>query len=117
MNLVAKEYIAAQGSPPGVLLLSHFCGAAEDLREAVLTNPYDVTGTAVQLNDALRLSVSERQARWQALLTRVCTHTAYTWSQEFLADLMQAGGSEPLPFQAKHYVESTPLAAASSIAS
>jgi trehalose 6-phosphate synthase len=118
MNLVAKEYIAAQGSTPGVLLLSQFCGAAEDLREAVLTNPYDIDGTAAQLNSALRLPLSARRARWLALLTRVQTHTAYTWSQRFLVDLMQAGRSASPPFQGKYYVESTSLATpTSSVAS
>lgn len=108
MNLVAKEYIAAQGNPPGVLLLSQFCGAAEDLHEAVLTNPYDINGTAAQLNHALRLSVTERHARWQALLTRVQSRTAYTWSQAFLADLTQDWRDELLPSQEKIYVKSTP---------
>ena len=87
MNLVAKEYIAAQTENPGVLLLSQFCGTAEDLREAVIVNPYDIDGTASALNRALNMDLQERRERWQALNKRVHERTAQTWRDRFLADL------------------------------
>ena len=87
MNLVAKEYIAAQTDNPGVLLLSQFCGTAEDLVEAVIVNPYDIDGTASALNRALNMNLTERRERWQALNRRVHERTAQTWRDRFLADL------------------------------
>lgn len=89
MNLVAKEYIASQTGNPGVLVLSRFCGAAEDLREAVIVNPYDIDGTADALNRALGMPLTERQERWQKLIERVRSATAQTWCERFLADLTQ----------------------------
>ncbi|MCE2486722.1 MAG: alpha,alpha-trehalose-phosphate synthase (UDP-forming) [Desulfurellaceae bacterium] len=87
MNLVAKEYIASQTDNPGVLLLSQFCGTAEDLVEAVIVNPYDIDGTASALNRALNMNLTERRERWQALNKRVHERTAQTWRDRFLADL------------------------------
>ena len=89
MNLVAKEYIASQTGDPGVLILSKFCGAAENLREAILVNPYDIDGTAESLKQALEMPLGERRYRWQALLKRVHTHTAQSWSNQFLANLVE----------------------------
>jgi trehalose 6-phosphate synthase len=88
MNLVAKEYIASQTGEPGVLILSRFCGAAENLREAIIINPYDIDGTAESLKHALEMPLGERRYRWQALLKRVHNHTAQSWSNQFLADLV-----------------------------
>ena len=88
MNLVAKEYIASQTGEPGVLILSRFCGAAEDLREAIIINPYDIDGTAESLKHALDMPLGERQYRWQALLKRVHNHTAQSWCNQFLAELV-----------------------------
>jgi trehalose 6-phosphate synthase len=87
MNLVAKEYIAAQTADPGVLVLSRFCGAAEELREAVIVNPYDIDGMADDLKRALEMPLAERQERWKALHKRVQAVTAQTWCEQFLADL------------------------------
>lgn len=89
MNLVAKEYIASQVENPGVLVLSRFCGAAENLREAMIINPYDTKGTANTLKQALEMPLREREVRWGALNRRVRTYTAQTWSDKFLADLIQ----------------------------
>ncbi len=89
MNLVAKEYIASQTGDPGILVLSRFCGAAEGLQEAILINPYDIDGVAEALRQALEMSPGERRDRWRALIRRVYTHTAQTWSDQFLADLVQ----------------------------
>ena len=66
MNLVAKEYIAAQDDDdPGVLVLSRFAGAAEDLEEALIVNPYDIDDVAHALEQALKMPLDERCARHQ----------------------------------------------------
>jgi trehalose-6-phosphate synthase len=91
MNLIAKEYVASQSEDPGVLVLSRFCGAAEELREAIIINPSDIDRTAAALNYALEMPLGERRERWHALSRRVHTHTAQAWSERFLADLLQTG--------------------------
>lgn len=93
MNLVAKEYVAAQSDNPGVLVLSRFCGAAEDLRESVIVNPYDLDGTARALKLALEMSENERKSRWISLSERVRRNSAKTWRDRFLNDL-RAGQPE-----------------------
>jgi alpha,alpha-trehalose-phosphate synthase [UDP-forming] len=88
MNLVAKEFVAAQHpDDPGVLVLSRFAGAAEDLAEAVIVNPYVASDTATGLLKALEMPLPERRERHQALLTRVAQQTAREWAQSFLSDL------------------------------
>jgi alpha,alpha-trehalose-phosphate synthase [UDP-forming]/trehalose-phosphatase len=88
MNLVAKEYVAAQDpASPGVLLLSRFAGAAEELQDAVLTNPYHLDGMARDLDKALRMPPAERHERHAKLLTAVQRTTAATWAEEFLLAL------------------------------
>jgi trehalose 6-phosphate synthase len=88
MNLVAKEFIAAQDSAdPGVLVLSRFAGAAEQLKEALLVNPYDTHGTAQAIQRALHMPLPERQERHQALLARIQQHDVHWWSRSFLQAL------------------------------
>jgi trehalose 6-phosphate synthase len=88
MNLVAKEYVAAQdAADPGVLVLSRFAGAAEDLREALLVNPYDIDDIAHALEQALTMPLDERKKRHQALYERVCARDAEHWRKSFLEAL------------------------------
>jgi trehalose-6-phosphate synthase len=87
MNLVAKEFIASQTGDPGVLVLSKFCGAADDLREAVIIDPYDVDESSEALRQALEMPLGDRRSRWHALIRRVQTRSAQTWCNRFLADL------------------------------
>jgi trehalose 6-phosphate synthase len=88
MNLVAKEYVAAQDpANPGVLLLSQFAGAAEEMRDAVLTNPYHAQGMARDLDRALRMELEERKTRHAKLLATVQRSNAVTWAEGFLAAL------------------------------
>jgi trehalose 6-phosphate synthase len=88
MNLVAKEYIAAQDeADPGVLVLSKFCGAADRMTLALLTNPYHVDGVAADLDCALRMAREERIARNAALRVAVWQDTASAWARTFLATL------------------------------
>jgi len=88
MNLVAKEFVAAQDpDDPGVLLLSKFAGAAEHLTLALLTNPYHPDGLASDLDSALRMPRDERITRNAALRTIVWRDTAAAWAQRFLDEL------------------------------
>ncbi|HEY0985528.1 MAG TPA: trehalose-phosphatase [Kofleriaceae bacterium] len=88
MNLVAKEYVAAQDeADPGVLVLSKFCGAADRMTLALLTNPYHVDGVAADLDCALRMAREERVARNAALRVAVWQDTASAWARTFLATL------------------------------
>lgn len=88
MNLVAKEYVAAQNDEdPGVLVLSKFAGAAEELVEAVIVNPYDIDEMAMALYQALNMPLAERVERQAALLARIRQNDAKSWQAEFLARL------------------------------
>ncbi|MDE2007270.1 MAG: trehalose-6-phosphate synthase [Rhodospirillales bacterium] len=88
MNLVAKEYVAAQdANDPGVLILSRFAGAAAELDAALIVNPFDPDEIADAMHSALAMRVEERQARHRALAERVFAATARRWSERFLAAL------------------------------
>ena len=91
MNLVAKEYVAAQDpADPGVLVLSRFAGAAEQLQEALLVNPYDVHGTAAVVQQALQMPLQERRQRHQRLLQRIAEQDVHWWRKAFLSALKEA---------------------------
>jgi trehalose 6-phosphate synthase len=91
MNLVAKEYVAAQDpDDPGVLVLSRFTGAAEQMKEALLVNPYDTGGTAEVVQKALRMPLEERVERHRALIARVREHDVHWWRRGFLKALAEA---------------------------
>ncbi len=88
MNLVAKEYVAAQDpEEPGVLILSEFAGAARELDAALLVNPYDQAGMARAMDRALSMPVEERQERHQAMLKVMRTNSLEQWRDRFEADL------------------------------
>lgn len=85
MNLVAKEFIAAQDpADPGMLVLSRFAGAAEQLKEALLVNPYDTQGTAHAIERALTMPLDERINRHTALMKRIREQDVHWWSTSFL---------------------------------
>ena len=84
MNLVAKEYVASRNDDDGVLILSELAGAAEELTEAVLVNPYDVDAVAEALHRALSMPKEERRARMLALRHRVRTNDVQRWAREFV---------------------------------
>jgi trehalose 6-phosphate synthase len=95
MNLVAKEYVAAQDpDDPGVLILSRFAGAAIKLRSALLVNPYDAESVASALAQALAMPLEERRARHKALHAEVCEYDVNRWQREFLSALRPAPGRE-----------------------
>jgi len=88
MNLVAKEYIAAQNAAdPGVLILSQFAGAAEELTDALIINPFDAEAIAEAMHEGLAMPLDERQARHKSLMTRIRTSSARQFCQTFLAAL------------------------------
>ncbi|NDW59503.1 trehalose-6-phosphate synthase [Yangia sp. PrR004] len=85
MNLVAKEFVAAQDpDDPGVLILSRFAGAAEDMTNALLVNPYDVEDIAAAINTALTMQRDERVMRHRALMKVVQDTDASVWATAFL---------------------------------
>jgi trehalose 6-phosphate synthase len=88
MNLVAKEYVAAQDEEkPGVLVLSRFAGAAEDLVEALIVNPYDPDEVARALQQAIKMPLPERRERNAALLQRIRKRNVKHWREGYLAML------------------------------
>ena len=94
MNLVAKEFVAAQDPEnPGALVLSRFAGAAESLGAAVLTNPYHRDGLADDLDRALSMPLDERRARHARMLAGVLDCTAHDWADSFLGALRRAHGA------------------------
>jgi trehalose 6-phosphate synthase len=91
MNLVAKEFIAAQDPErPGALVLSTLAGAAPELPEAILINPHDPDDIAEALHLAINMSSSEKKQRWQSLNSAVQASTAGNWSRTFLTELRTA---------------------------
>jgi trehalose 6-phosphate synthase len=95
MNLVAKEFIAAQDtSDPGVLVLSRFAGAADDLTEAILVNPIDADEVAEALHQALTMPLAERKARHEALMAKVLETSAARYCANFLEVLGESAGPE-----------------------
>ena len=92
MNLVAKEFIAAQDpADPGVLVLSRFAGAAEQLLDALMVNPYDIDGTAKTIQRALHMPLNERLVRYHNLLKIIRTQDVHWWRSAFLAALESTG--------------------------
>lgn len=88
MNLVAKEYVAAQDpNDPGVLILSRFAGAAETMTEALIINPHDPNELAAAMAQAMRMSQAERRHRHAALLNGVLDHDIAWWSRAYLDQL------------------------------
>ena len=90
MNLVAKEFVASRPDEDGVLVLSEFAGAAAELSEALLVNPYDVEQTSEVLFRALTMPPEERQTRMAILRQRVMTYDVHWWARAFVARLEQA---------------------------
>jgi trehalose 6-phosphate synthase len=88
MNLVAKEYVAAQDpAAPGVLVLSEFAGAAKELDAALLVNPHDIEGMANSIAKAVVMSGDERRSRWQSLYARLRARPVQAWYADFTAAL------------------------------
>ncbi len=92
MNLVAKEFVSAREDGDGVLILSRFTGAARELREALLVNPYDVDETAEAIRAAVEMPAGERRSRMSRLRTTILEHNIYRWAGLLLGDLAELPG-------------------------
>ncbi len=103
MNLVAKEFVAAQNpQDPGVLILSRFAGAAVECKPALLVNPYDSDGVAAAIYRALSMPIGERRARHEALFGIIRENNIQYWPDRFLSALTKshASGEAELPLTA-----------------
>ncbi|RFA08481.1 trehalose-6-phosphate synthase [Subtercola boreus] len=87
MNLVAKEYVASRFDNDGVLVLSEFAGAADELKQALLVNPHDIEGLKEAIVRAIAMPQSERSRRMRALRKRVIEYDVARWSKSFLDEL------------------------------
>ena len=91
MNLVAKEFVAAQDpDDPGVLVLSTFAGAARELEGALLVNPYDLDGVAAAIAQAMEMPLQERLERWRPMMAHLQDHDITTWRRNYLDALRAA---------------------------
>jgi len=103
MNLVAKEYIAAKADERGVLILSRFTGAARELRDAIIVNPYDIESTGEAIAQALRMDVNEMMERMRRMRISVREHNIYWWASSLIGTLCEVrlepaeGSSAPVP--------------------
>lgn len=92
MNLVAKEYVASQDPEnPGVLVLSRFAGAAHQMRDALIVNPFDEEEMAEAIRQALKMPLPERISRWRTLMEGVLADDVHAWWRSFLAELAETG--------------------------
>ena len=101
MNLVAKEYVASQADEKGMLILSEFAGAAEELEGALLVNPYDIEDFSERIRTVLDMSQKERTARMVSLRRQVRTHDIYRWISDFLRETAEVALSGEEKF---HYI-------------
>ncbi len=89
MNLVAKEYVAARNDERGVLILSPFTGAARELHDAIIVNPYDVESTAEAIAQALNMNASEMIDRMRRMRRSVKEHNIYWWAGALIGELCE----------------------------
>lgn len=101
MNLVAKEYVAAQDPEnPGVLVLSMFAGAARELDAALIVNPYDIENLSRTIEQALSMPVAARRERWAAMMAVLQANDIEHWYDSFINALVQVSASAKLPLAA-----------------
>jgi trehalose 6-phosphate synthase len=91
MNLVAKEYVACQYDDAGALVLSEFAGAADELRQAWLVNPYDINGVKSALLDAYQADEKELTRRMKAMRKTVRNNDVAAWADSFMSELSEVG--------------------------
>jgi trehalose 6-phosphate synthase len=89
MNLVAKEFLAARDDDDGVLILSRFTGAARELRDALLVNPYDIAQTAEAIREALEMESDERKHRIQRMRSVIREQNIYRWAGDLIGQLCE----------------------------
>ncbi len=97
MNLVAKEFVASHPADDAVLILSEFAGAAEEMTEALLVNPYNIEAIAKRITQALEMSPSERASRMRALRQKIRSNNLERWFASFLHALLPRPELESQP--------------------
>jgi trehalose 6-phosphate synthase len=98
MNLVAKEYVASRFDEDGVLILSPFTGAALELTDALMANPYATEHFADSIRDAVEMPLEERRSRMVRMRSIVRENNIYKWAAHLLVDLMQGTRRSRRPF-------------------
>ncbi|HEY2467929.1 MAG TPA: trehalose-6-phosphate synthase [Terracidiphilus sp.] len=109
MNLVAKEFVAARDDEDGVLVLSKFTGAAVELRDALIVNPYDVAEVAEAIHRGLDMPRDERKVRMQEMRRQVMEHNIYRWAAMVLGDLRDVRLENPDAAEAYAGTSSEPI--------
>jgi len=99
MNLVAKEYVAARYDNDGVLVLSEFAGASDELKQALKINPHDIEGMKSAILQAVHMTKAERNRRMRALRKRVMEYDVARWSASFLDELHRVRDDQPITTQ------------------
>jgi len=84
MNLVAKEFVAARNHNDGVLILSRFAGASQELSGAIIVNPYDIENSAEAIKQALRMTMEEQTQRMKQMRQVVYENNIYAWAANLL---------------------------------
>ena len=97
MNLVAKEFVAARTDDEGALILSQFTGAARELRDAIIVNPYDTEAVAEAIRTALEMDSDERAVRMQRMRRMVKENNVYRWAGNLIAELSEIRIDESEP--------------------
>ena len=103
MNLVAKEYVAAHEDERGVLILSQFTGAARELAEALIVNPYDIEQSAAALHFALTMSPDEQRVRMRSMRALVQEFNVYRWAGRMLLDAARMRHRHRVLLRARHH--------------
>jgi alpha,alpha-trehalose-phosphate synthase [UDP-forming] len=103
MNLVAKEFVGAREDERGVLILSTFAGAAHELSDALLVNPYDISQVAEAVHRALEMSEEEQSMRMRRMRHNVREHNVYRWAAHLLSDLTEIRIELPERVEAAHF--------------
>ena len=87
MNLVAKEYVASRRDETGVLVLSEFAGAADELAEALVINPFDTVNFVAAIETALEMCPEEQVLRMRHMRDRVAEHDVYRWASRMISEM------------------------------
>jgi trehalose 6-phosphate synthase len=103
MNLVAKEFLAARTDERGVLILSQFTGAARELRDALLVNPYDIDQSAEAIRVALEMEPEDKQLRVHRMRRTIKEHNIYRWASSLISELCEVRLDAPEEEHAKFH--------------
>jgi trehalose-6-phosphate synthase len=112
MNLVAKEFLAARSDEQGVLILSSFTGAARELHDALLINPYDTEQTADAIRFALEMEPEEKETRMRRMRRIVKEHNVYRWAGNLIGDLCEVRLDLPTDTARRNHPKARAIASA-----